>query len=195
MPSAGRRRTRRPSGRPARTRGRSPGNARRARRRSPGRPGSSIRGRTSTLEALKRRCQAAGIVMTTSPPISSDQWRWCRIAAPSSRARNPRSRKIAVRPLEDRDAGPGQCRRVRDDPVPLGLDAEPVLDPAHHDRDDRAHRGGRLAGGLASSEAALDRLGRRDRLGDGEADGRVDADAAGARLLHRHEARRPSPGT
>ena len=34
-----------------------------------------IRGRTSIEEALKRRCQAAGRVMTTSPPISSDQCR------------------------------------------------------------------------------------------------------------------------
>jgi len=34
----------------------------------------SILGRTSIDDALNRFCQLDGIVITTSPPISSDQW-------------------------------------------------------------------------------------------------------------------------
>ena len=95
-----------------------------------------------------------------------------------------------VGPLEDRDAGPGQGRRVDDDPVAIDLDPQPVLDAAHHDRDDRAHPVDRQALRLAPAQPALDRLGRRDRLADAEADRAVDADAAVRRLLHHADADR-----
>ena len=39
-----------------------------------GSTGLSIRGLTSIDDALNRFCQLDGIVITTSPPISSDQW-------------------------------------------------------------------------------------------------------------------------
>ena len=44
--------------------------------------------------------------------------------------------------------------------------------------------------GLAPAQPALDRLGRRDRLGDAEADRAVDAHAAVRRLLHHPDADR-----
>ena len=86
--------------------------------------------------------------------------------------------------LEDRDPGPRQRGRVGDDPVALGLEPEPVLDPAHHDRDDRAHPR-RQAPPLhdAGARARL-RLGGGDRLRHAERDGGVDVDAAVGRLLH-----------
>ena len=43
--------------------------------------------RRELSEALKRRCHTAGMVSTTSPPMSSDQCRWCRYAAASSLVR------------------------------------------------------------------------------------------------------------
>ena len=93
--------------------------------------------------------------------------------------------------LERRDPGPGKGGRIRDHPVALGQDAEPVLEPAHHQGDDRPHRVGPQAGRLTPRHAALDRVRRGNRLRDGERDRGVDADAPERGLLHRRD---PGPG-
>ena len=101
--------------------------------------------------------------MTTSP---ADELRPVEVV-PDRRTEQPGPQpacpELGERPLEDRDARPGQGRRVGDDAVALGLDPQPVLEPAHHQRDDRAHVVHRQALGLAASQPALDRLGRPRR--------------------------------
>ena len=160
-----------------------------ARRGWPGR-----RGRPSAADLDVRRIEAtlpgAGIVMMTSPPISSDQWRWCRIAAPERSCPQAAGAELGDRPLEHRHARPGQRRRIDDDPVALGLHPQPVLEPAHHHGDDRAHVVDRQALGLASAQATLDRLAGGDRLGHAEGDRGIHVHAPVGRLLH--DPRRPT---
>ena len=73
--------------------------------------------------------------------------------------------------------------------------AQPVLEAAHHDRDDRTHPRRVLAIGLAPLDPALHGLGRGKRLRHAERDRGVDADAAVGRLLHRRQAGRRWSGT
>ena len=66
---------------------------------------------------------------------------------------------------------------------------DPVVEPADHHRHDGRHQRRVPAVRLAAREPALDGLGDRERLRDGEADGRVDRHAGGGHVLDR-----PDPG-
>ena len=92
--------------------------------------------------------------------------------------------------LEDRDTGPRDRRRVGDDAVALGLDAEPVLQAAHHDRDDRSHVVDRQTRGLPAAKPALHRLAGRDGLRDAERHRRVDVHPPIRRFFHDPDADR-----
>ena len=94
-----------------------------------------------------------------------------------------------VGPLERGDARPVGGVGVQGDVVLLDEDLHPVVEPADHQRADRAEPAGVDPGGLGAPEAALHGLGRGDALGDREHDGDVGDDAARGRVLHRLEAR------
>ena len=82
------RRTRRSTGRRGRRRARSRGSAPRSCAMIAGSTGIvRSASRPGCRTPLKRRCQTAGSVRTHSPPMNSDQWRWCRMAAARIRAR------------------------------------------------------------------------------------------------------------
>jgi hypothetical protein len=95
----------------------------------------------------------------------------------------------AVGLLEHRHAGPLEHARIHAELVLLGVDLQPVVEAAHHDRAHRAHRADVLALALAPLQAALERLGDLDALRQREAHRGVDADAAVGRFLDGRDAR------
>ncbi len=88
------------------------------------------------------------------------------------------------RGFEHGDPRPWQGAGIRGEPVAIDHDPQPILDAPHHHRDHRTHVVGAFARRASLGEAALHRLASGDRLGDGEADGGVDADAACRGRLH-----------
>src|SRR3954453_6321857 len=107
---------------------------------------------------------------------------------PDGRAERARAKTTALElldgPLEHCDTGPRKRARVDDYPVALGLDSEPVLEPAHHHGDHGPHVVDPQTLSLAALQPALDGLSGRDGLRDRERDRGVDVDAPVGRLLH-----------
>ena len=93
----------------------------------------------------------------------------------------------AVGLLEDGHAGPFEPAGVDRDPALFEDHLQPVVQPADHDRADRAHRCDLLALDFTAAQTALHRLGDGDALRQRETDRCVDADAAIRGLFDRRD--------